>query len=58
MEIATGLHCNCVIADPKVAEYHIYTNFCKCNGFQIITNLLNSDNLKVAITQLCNELKA
>ena len=28
----------------------------KCNSFQVTTDLLNSDNLKVAITQLCNEL--
>ena len=28
----------------------------KCNSFQVTTDLLNSDNLKVAITQLCHEL--
>ena len=28
----------------------------KCNSFQVISDLLNSDNLKVAITQLCHEL--
>ena len=32
------------------------TKYCKCNSFQVTTDLLNSDNLKVAITQLCNEL--
>ena len=30
--------------------------FCKCKSFQVISNLLNSENLKVAIAQLCNEL--
>ena len=30
--------------------------FCKCNSFQVISDLLNSDNLKGAITQLCHEL--
>ena len=33
------------------------TNYCKCNSFQVIRDLLNSDNLKVAITQLCHELQ-
>ena len=27
----------------------------KCNSFQVTSDLLNSDSLKVAITQLCNE---
>ena len=30
----------------------------KCNSFQVLTDLLNSDNLKIAITQLCNDLQA
>ena len=29
--------------------------FSKCNSFQIISDLLNIENFKVAITQLCNE---
>ena len=29
----------------------------KCNSFQVISDLLNSDNLKVAISQLCYELQ-
>ena len=53
----TGLKFYYVIADPKVAEQHIYTKFSKCNSFQITTDLLNSDDLKVAITQLCHELQ-
>ena len=55
MERVTGLQFYYVIADIKVAEQHIYTNFYKCNSFPITTDLLNSENLKVAITQLCNE---
>ena len=55
MERATGLQLYNVIADPNVAEQHIYRNFCKCTSFAITTDLLNSENLKVAITQLCNE---
>ena len=31
--------------------------YSKCNNFQVISDLLNSDNLKVAITQLCHELQ-
>ena len=57
MPWATGLKFYYVIADPKVAELHIYTKFSKCNSFQVISDLLNSDNLKVAITQLCHELQ-
>ena len=33
------------------------TKFSKYNTFQIISDLLNSDNLKVAITQLRHELQ-
>ena len=33
------------------------TKCSKCNTFQVISDLLNSDNLKVAITQLCHELQ-
>ena len=55
MERATGLQYYYVIADPKVVEQHIYTNFCKCTSFTITTDLLNGENIKVAITQLCNE---
>ena len=31
-------------------------NYSKCNSFQVTTDLLNSENLKGTITQLCNEL--
>ena len=33
------------------------TKYSKCNSFEDTSNLLNSNNLKVAITQLCNELQ-
>ena len=35
----------------------MYIKFSKCNSFAITTDLLNSENLKVVITQLCNELQ-
>ena len=31
--------------------------FSKCNSFEVISDLLNRDNLKVAITQLCHDLQ-
>ena len=46
-----------VIADPKVDEQHMKTKYSKCNSFQVTTDLLNSENLKIAIAQLCNELQ-
>ena len=33
------------------------TNFSKCNSFRVKTDLLNSENLKVALAQLCKELQ-
>ena len=45
-----------VIAD-SVAEQHISIKFFKCNSFQVPTDLLNSENLKVTINQLCHELQ-
>ena len=56
MQWATGLKFYYVIADPKVDEQHIYTKFSKCNSFQVTTDLLNSENVKIAIAQLCHEL--
>ena len=32
------------------------TKYCKCKNFQVTTDLVNSDNLEVAIAQLCYEL--
>ena len=37
-----------VIADPKVDEKDISTKYCKCNSFQAICDLLNSENMKAA----------
>ena len=31
------------------------TNYSKCNSFQVTTDVLNSDNLKVDIARLCHE---
>ena len=56
MPLSTRLQFYYVIADSKVDEKHIQTKFFKCNSLQDTTNLLNSENLKVAIAQLCNEL--
>ena len=53
---ATGLQLYYVIVDPKVDGYHVSRKFSKCNSFQVITNLLNSENLKIANALLCNEL--
>ena len=53
----TGLQIHYVKADPKVGEHHIYRKYLKCNIFQVATDSLNSENLKVAITQLCHELQ-
>ena len=39
------------VPDGKLLERN------KSNSFQVISDLLNSDNLKVAITQLCHELQ-
>ena len=46
-----------IIAYPKVGEQHIYRKYSKCNSFQVTTDLLNSENLRIAITQLCHELQ-
>ena len=41
----------------KIKRITYKTKYCKCNSFQVTTHLLNSENLKVAIVQLCNELQ-
>ena len=40
-----------------VGEWYILTKSCKSNTFHIISDLLNSENPKVAVAQLCNELQ-
>ena len=57
MPWSTGLQFYYVVATPKVGEQHIETKFSKCNGFQGTNDLLNRENLKVAIAQLCHELR-
>ena len=51
-EVQLGLQLYYVKADPKVGEQHIYRKYSKCNGFQVTTDLLNSENLKIAVAQL------
>ena len=51
-----GLQIHYVIADPNLSEQHIYRIYFKCHIFQVTTDLLNSENLRIAITQLCHEL--
>ena len=41
-----------LIAEDKVAEQHILGKHSNCNGFGVTMALLNSQNFKVAITQL------
>ena len=57
MPWATGLKFHYVIADPKVGEQHILRKYSKCNIFQLTTDLLNIQYLKIAIAQLCHELQ-
>ena len=47
--------CHLIVKD-KVAEQHILGKYSNCNSFgvTIIMDLLNSQNFKVAITQLSN----
>ena len=41
-----------LIAKDKVAEQHILGKYSNCNSFGVKMALLNSQNFKVAITQL------
>ena len=43
-----------VIVKDKVAEQHILGKYSNCNSFGVTMDLLNSQNFKVAITQLSN----
>ena len=42
----------CFIVKDKVAEQHILGKYSNCNSFGLTMALLNSQNFKVAITQL------
>ena len=53
MQWATGLQFYYVIADPNVGEQHIWGKHSKCKSFQVTSDLLNSENLNVAVAQLC-----
>ena len=57
MQSATGLQFYHVTADPKVSEQHIYTKYSKVISFQVTTDLLKSEKLKIDIAQLCNKLQ-
>ena len=56
MPCHSGLQIHYDIADPKLSEQQIYRKYFKCTIFQVITDLLNSENLRTPITQLCHEL--
>ena len=43
-----------LIAKDIVAEQYIVGKYSKCNSFGVTIDLLNSQNFKVAITQLSN----
>ena len=43
-----------VIVKDKVAEQHILGKYSNCNSFRVTMDLINSQNFKVVITQLCN----
>ena len=43
-----------LIVKEKVAEQHILGKYSNCNSFGVTMDLLNSQNFKVAFTQLCN----
>ena len=49
MELQTLCH---LIVKDKVAEQHILGKHSNCSSFRVTMDLLNSQNFKVAITQL------
>ena len=51
------MQCYYVTADTNVDEQSIQRKYSKCNNFQVSTDLLNSENLKVGIAQLCHKLQ-
>ena len=51
MEPKTRCH---LIVKDKVAEQHNLGKYCNYNRFGVTMDLLNSKNVKVAITQLSN----
>ena len=51
--IETQTICHLIVKE-KVAEQHILGKYSNYNSFGVTMDLLNSQNVKVAITQLCN----
>ena len=51
MELRTICH---LLVKDKVAEQHILGKYFNCNSLGVTMDLLNSQNFKVAITQLSN----
>ena len=51
MEPQTMYH---LIDKDKEAQQHILRKYCNCNSFGVTMDLLNTKNVKVAITQLSN----
>ena len=49
--------CNFTMLHENLHEQLIERKFSKCNSFQVTTDLLNSENLEVAISQLCYGLQ-
>ena len=45
--------CHVIVMD-KVTVQHILGKYSNCNSFGVTMDLLNNQNFKVAITQLCN----
>ena len=45
--------CHLIVKD-RVAEQQILQKYSNCNSFGVIMDLLNIQNFKVAIIQLCN----
>ena len=46
--------CHLIVKKDKVAEQHILGKNSNRNSFGVTMDLLNSENFKVAINQLCN----
>ena len=51
MKLQTICHLILYVKD-KIAEQYILGKYCNCNSFGVTMALLNSQNFKVAITQL------
>ena len=43
-----------MLVQVKAAKQIILGKYCNCSSFWVTMDLLNSQNFKVAITQLCN----